>query len=98
MQFKVCLEKVTLGEEDAIRGMPGKSLEDMSAAHIYILDARSSLSFLKRQVRQIRGILHAPNSPRLAHVSKSAIEAGIGGWFKPTYLELSQMHLKNSRY
>jgi len=40
MQFEACLENVTLGEEDAIRGMPGKSPEDMSAVHIYILDAR----------------------------------------------------------
>ena len=29
--------------EDAIRGVPGKSPEDMSAVHIYILDARSLL-------------------------------------------------------
>jgi len=43
MQFEACLEKVTLGEEDAIRGVPGKSPEDMSADHIYILDARSLL-------------------------------------------------------
>jgi len=40
MQFEACLENVTLGEEDAIRGMPGKSPEDMSAVHIYVLDAR----------------------------------------------------------
>jgi hypothetical protein len=40
MQFDACVEKVTLGEENAIRGMPGKSPEDMSAVHIYILDAR----------------------------------------------------------
>jgi hypothetical protein len=29
--------------EDTIRGVPGKSPEDMSAVHIYILDARSLL-------------------------------------------------------
>jgi len=38
-----CLENGMLGEEDAIRGLPGKSLEDMSAVHMYILDARSLL-------------------------------------------------------
>jgi len=43
MQFEAFLEKVTLGEENAIRGVPGKSPEDMSAVHIYILDARSLL-------------------------------------------------------
>jgi len=40
MQFEPCLEKVTLGQEDAIRDVTGKSPEDMSAVHIYILDAR----------------------------------------------------------
>jgi len=40
----------------------------------------------------------------LALVSKYAIDATIGGWLKPTYLELKQTHLKisthlkNSRY
>jgi len=29
--------------EDAIRGVPGNSPEDMSAVHIYILDASSLL-------------------------------------------------------
>jgi hypothetical protein len=43
MQFEAGLEKLTLGEEDAIRGMPGKSPEDMSAVHIYILDCHSLL-------------------------------------------------------
>jgi len=43
MQFEECLEKVTLGEEDAIRAVPGRSVEDMSVVHIYILDARSLL-------------------------------------------------------
>jgi len=89
MQLQVFLERVMLSEEDAIRGVPGKSPEDMSAVHIYILDARLLSWFLKRKVGRIRGILHAPNSRRLELVSKSAIDAGIGGWFKPTYLELS---------
>jgi len=43
MQFEACVEKVMLGQEDAIRGVLGKSLEDMSAVHIYILDASSLL-------------------------------------------------------
>jgi len=43
MQLKESLEKATLGEEDGIRGAPGKSPGDMSAVHIYILDARSLL-------------------------------------------------------
>ena len=43
MQFEGLLDKGTLGEGDAIRGVPGKSPEDMSAVDIYILDARSSL-------------------------------------------------------
>jgi hypothetical protein len=43
MQFKACLEKLTLSEEDAIRGVPGKSPENMSAVHIHIHDARSLL-------------------------------------------------------
>jgi len=30
-------------EEDAIRGVPGQSQEDMSAVHIYIVAARSLL-------------------------------------------------------
>jgi hypothetical protein len=30
----------------------------------------------------------------LALVFKDAIDARIGCWFKPTYLELNQMHLK----
>jgi hypothetical protein len=50
MQFKACLENVTLGEKDAIRGVPGKSPEDMSVVQIYILDARSLLGFMKRLV------------------------------------------------
>jgi hypothetical protein len=33
----------------------------------------------------------------LALVSNYAIDARIGGWFNPTYIELNQMHLKNSR-
>jgi len=53
MQFEVCLEKVVLGEEDAIRGVPGESLEDTSVVHTYILDARSLLGFLKWQVHRI---------------------------------------------
>jgi hypothetical protein len=43
MQLKVCLEKVMLGEENTIRGVPGQSEEDMSAIHIETLDARSLL-------------------------------------------------------
>jgi hypothetical protein len=43
MQFGECLEKVTLGEEDTIRGVPGMSPEDISAVHIYIHDVYSSL-------------------------------------------------------
>jgi len=43
MQFKACQEKVILREEDAIRGVPGQSPEDMSVVLIYILDARSLL-------------------------------------------------------
>jgi hypothetical protein len=43
MQFGKCLEKVTLREEDTIRGGPGMSPEDISAVYIYIHDAHSSL-------------------------------------------------------
>jgi hypothetical protein len=43
MQFEACLENVMLSKENAIRGVPGKSSEDMSAVHIYILAARSLL-------------------------------------------------------
>jgi hypothetical protein len=32
-----------LSEEDAVQGVPGKCPEDLSAVHIYILDARSLL-------------------------------------------------------
>jgi hypothetical protein len=85
-------------EEDASGGVPGKSPEDMSAVHIYILDARSLLRFMTRQVHGIREIIPAPSSRMLALVSKSAIDARNGGLFKPTYLELNQMHLKNSRH
>jgi hypothetical protein len=53
MQFEVCQEYVTLGEEDAIRSVPGRSPKDISAVHIDILDAYSLLRFLKRQVRRI---------------------------------------------
>ena len=60
------------------------SLEDMSAVHIYIADASSSLVFQKHQVHQIRLVLHAPSSHMLALVSKYAIDGRIGGWFKPT--------------
>jgi len=98
IQFEAFQEKVKLGKHDAIRGVVGKSPEDMSAVHSYIFDARSLLWFLKRQVQQIGGILLAPNSRMLALVSKSAIDATIGGWFKQTYLELNQTHLKNSRH
>ena len=41
-----------------------------------------------------RWILHALNSRTLALVSKYAIDARFLGWFKPTYLEMNQMHLK----
>jgi hypothetical protein len=75
--------------------VPGHSPADIFAVHITILEASSLLQFLQGQVRWIRGILHTPNSKRLPLVSKSGIDAGIGGWFKPTYLELSQTHLKN---
>jgi hypothetical protein len=83
-------------EQDAIRGVPGKSLEDMLGVYISIADASSLLRFRKCQVHWIRWILHAPNSHMLALVSQYAIDARIGGWFKPTYLELNQTHLKNS--
>jgi hypothetical protein len=43
MQFEACLEKLTLGEEDDIPGVPGNSPEDMSAVHIHILDPHSLL-------------------------------------------------------
>jgi hypothetical protein len=43
MQFEACLENVPLGEEKAIRGVPGKNPEDLSVVHIYIRDARSLL-------------------------------------------------------
>jgi hypothetical protein len=43
MQFEECLEKATLSNEDAIRGVTGKSPEEMSAVLIYILDACSLL-------------------------------------------------------
>jgi len=91
-------KKWRLAEQDAIWGVPGKSPEYMSAVHIYILDASSLLWSMKRQVHRMGEILHAPNSRMLALVSKSAIDARIGGWFKPTYQELDQTHLKNSRH
>jgi len=90
--------KTDARQEDAIRGVHGNSPEGMLAVHIFILDARSSLWCMKRQVHRIRRILHAPNSRMLALVSTSAIDARIGGWFKPTYLELNKTHLKNSRH
>jgi len=90
-------------DEDAIRGMPGHIdarpwrmhfkayLETVrmtvSAVHIYILKASSVLWFRKHQVHHIRRILHAPNSPMLAFVSKYAMDARIGGWIEPRYLE-----------
>jgi hypothetical protein len=49
-------------------------------------------------VHRMGGILLAPNAQMLALVSKSPIDARIGGWFKPTYLELNKTHLKNSRH
>jgi len=67
-------------EEDAFRGVPGKSPEDMSAIHIYIVAASSLLLFRKCQVHRIRWILHAPNSQMLALVFTDAIDARIGGW------------------
>jgi len=68
----------------------------MSAVHIFIADASSLLWFRKYQMHQIRWVLHAPNSHMLALVSKYAIDARIGGWFKPSYIECNQTHLKNS--
>jgi len=59
----------------------------VSVVHKYTVEASSVLWFTMRQVRRIRWILHAPNSRMLAFVSKYAIEAMIGGWIKPTYLE-----------
>jgi hypothetical protein len=107
-------------EEDAIGGVPGKcndrhwrthswgvtgkSPVAMSAVDIDIINASSLLLFMKCQVHQITWILHAPNSRMVALILKYAIEARIGGWFKPTYWELNQTHmkilthLKNSRH
>jgi len=79
-------------------GVPGKNPEDMSAVRIYIVTASSLLWFRKRQVHRIRWIVHAPNSWMLAVISKYAIDARIGGWFKPTYLELNQTHLTISTH
>jgi hypothetical protein len=78
--------------------MPGMSLDDMLAVHIYMADASSLLQLRKRQVHRIGWVVHATSSHMLALVSKYAIDARIGGWFKPTYVQLNQMHLKNSRH
>jgi len=85
-------------KEVAIPGMPGKSPEDMSVVHMCILNACSSLKVRKYQVHQIRRILLAPNSRMFALICKDPIDASIGGFFKPTYLETNQTHLKNSRH
>jgi hypothetical protein len=66
-------------EEDAIHSVLGNRPEGMSAVHIYILDAHSLLWFMKRYIHQIRRILYAPNPRMLALVSKSPIDASIGG-------------------
>jgi len=52
-----------------------------------MFNASAILWFRKRQVHRIGWILHAPNSHMLALISKYAIDAQIGGWLKPTYLE-----------
>jgi hypothetical protein len=70
----------------------------MSADYIEIADASSLLRFRKRHVYRIRWILLATNSHMLALILKYAIDARIGGWFRPTYLELNKTHLKNSRH
>jgi hypothetical protein len=67
----------------------------MLAVHIYIIKASAVLLLSKGQVHWIGWILHAPNSQMLALVSKYIIDARIGGWFQPTYVEWNQMHLKN---
>jgi len=90
-------------EEDAIRCMPGNGdawprrmlfetwlervQKTVSAVHIYIVEAGSVLRFRKHQVHRIRWILYAPNSQRLAFVSKNAIDGRMRGWILPTYLE-----------
>jgi hypothetical protein len=67
----------------------GKSAEDMSAVHIYVVAARTLLGLRKCEVHRIRWILHASNSRISALILKDAIDARIGGWYKPTYLELN---------
>jgi len=74
--------------------MPGKSQKDIVVVHIYIVNASSVLWFRKRQMYQIRWILHTPNSEMLALVSKYTIDGTIGGWFKPTYRKSNQIHLE----
>jgi len=72
-------------QEYAMWGVRGMSPEDMSAVHIHLVDASSSLWFRECQVHQIRWILHAPNSAILALVSKYAIAATIEvGWSQHT--------------
>jgi hypothetical protein len=61
--------------------------ETVSVVYIDIFDASSVLSFRKRQVHRIRWTPYAPNSQMLALISKYTIDAGIGGWFKLTWLE-----------
>jgi len=72
MQFEACQERVR---------------KTVSTVHIDIVEARSVLRFRKCQLHRIRLIFLAPNSRILAFVSKYDIDARIGGWIKPTYLE-----------
>jgi len=70
--------------------VPGKRLEDMSAFYISNADHSTCCECRKRQVYRIGWILFAPNSHMLALVSKYAIDARIGGWFKPTLPRIEQ--------
>jgi hypothetical protein len=79
--------------------VPGRNPEERSAVHIYVIEALLWLWFRKRQVYRISWTLHASNSRKLlALASKYAIDARIGGCFKPTNLELNQTHLNTSRH
>jgi hypothetical protein len=55
-------------------GMPGRSPEDLSAVHMYIVNASSLLGYKKCQVHRIWWIVYAPNSWMLAVISKYAID------------------------
>jgi len=81
-------------QEDAIWGVDGNCPYDMLADHIYMVNASCVLWSRKRHVHRIRWILLVPDSWMVALVSKYAIDARIGGLFKPTYLEMDLTHPK----